>query len=419
LDEVAFPVILAWRLWKLGALGNFDPYSMVRRACGFLIREGPVTAQDRWEEAAGYSPSTLAAHIAALICGAEFFDDRGDARTAEFVRSYADFLESHIEHWTVTRRGTLVPGIRRHYIRINPGQINRCVDEDPDCGMLILSNQPPGDQYEFAANTIVDAGFLELVRYGIRSPHDSIIQDSLRVVDAVLKVETPLGPCWRRYNNDGYGQRDDGGPYNFWGVGRAWPLLTGERGHYELAAGKDPEPYVRALKNFAGGIGLIPEQIWDAADLPERHFVFGRETGAAVPLLWAHSEYIKLCRSAADGKSCELIETAHDRYVRGDRERSTIEIWKANRQIAAVKAGTQLRIQAGAPFLLHWTTDEWLHSTDAQSTPTSLDIHFVDAPVPHEPRTMRFTFLWVNENRWEGRDYEIEVHGGAGPGAGG
>jgi glucoamylase len=116
LDEVAFPVILAWRLWKLGALGNFDPYSMVRRACGFLIREGPVTAQDRWEEASGYSPSTLAAHIAALICGAKFFDDRGDTDTAEFVRNYADFLESHIERWTVTTRGTLVPGIRRHYI---------------------------------------------------------------------------------------------------------------------------------------------------------------------------------------------------------------------------------------------------------------------------------------------------------------
>ena len=96
LDEVAFPVILAWRLWKLDALGNFDPYSMVRRACAFLIREGPVTAQDRWEEASGYSPSTLAAHIAALICGAEFLEDRGDKSSAEFVRDYADFLETHI-----------------------------------------------------------------------------------------------------------------------------------------------------------------------------------------------------------------------------------------------------------------------------------------------------------------------------------
>jgi glucoamylase len=114
LDEVAFPVLLAWRLWKEGALGNFDPYELVRRACAFLIREGPVTAQDRWEEASDYSPSTLAVHITALICAAEFFADRGDEVTARFVRDYADFLESHIERWTVTTQGTLVPGLTRH-----------------------------------------------------------------------------------------------------------------------------------------------------------------------------------------------------------------------------------------------------------------------------------------------------------------
>ena len=410
LDEVAFPVILAWRLWKLGALGHFDPYGMVRRACGFLIREGPVSAQDRWEEASGYSPSTLAVHIAALICAAEFFDDRGDARTADFVREYADFLESRIERWTVTTQGTLVPGIPRHYIRINPGKIDSCVDEDPNCGTMILANQRPGEQFEFPANMIVDAGFLELVRYGIRSPHDPIVQDSLRVIDAVLKVETPLGPCWHRYNHDGYGEREDGGSFSGWGIGRAWPLLTGERGHYELAAGRDAAPYLKTLENFAVGIGLIPEQIWDASDLPSRHFVFGRETGSAVPLLWAHSEYIKLCRSAADGRICDLVEPAYDRYVRNLQERQAIEVWKVNRQIPKVMAGTRLRIQAGSPFLLHWTSDEWQHYTDSRSTSTNLDVEFVDVAVPEMASIIRFTFLWLSENRWDGRNYEIDVH---------
>ena len=97
LDEVAFPILLAWRLWKQGALGNFDAYEMVRKATGFLLREGPITAQDRWEEASGYSPSTLAVHIAALICAAEFLTDRGDEASARIARDYADFLESHIE----------------------------------------------------------------------------------------------------------------------------------------------------------------------------------------------------------------------------------------------------------------------------------------------------------------------------------
>jgi len=409
LDGVALPVLLAWRLWKLDALGNFDPYSMVRRACGFLIREGPVTAQDRWEEASGYSPSTLAVHIAALICAAEFFADRGDQGTAEFVRDYADFLESHIDRWTVTTQGTLVPGVTRHYIRINPGDIRHCTDEDPNCGTLVLANQGPGDRAEFPAKEIVDAGFLELVRYGIRDAHDSLIQDSLRVVDAVLKVDTPFGPCWRRYNHDGFGQRDDGASYNGWGVGRAWPLLTAERGHYELAAGRDPEPYLRALEKFSGGIGLIPEQIWDAPDLPSRHFLFGRKTGAAMPLLWAHAEYVKLRHSLVDGKSCDVIEPAYDRYVRGHREHRPIEVWKFNRQVPMIAVGTRLRIQATSPFLLHWTSDEWLHSTDTRSMATSVDIEFVDLPLPVQSTTIRFTFLWVDENRWEGKDYTVEL----------
>jgi len=410
LDEVAFPVLLAWRLWKLGALGNFDPYSMVRRACGFLIREGPVTAQDRWEEASGFSPSTLAVHIAALICAAEFFHDRGDRGTAEFVRHYADFLESHVEHWTVTTEGTLVPEIKRHYIRINPGNIHHCLDEDPNCGSLLLTNQPPGERAEYPAKDIVDAGFLELVRYGIRDANDPLIRDSLRVVDAVLKVETPYGPCWRRYNHDGFGQRENGSSYNGWGVGRAWPMLTGERGHYELAAGRDPEPYLRAIEKFSGGIGLIPEQVWDLPDLPCRHLHLGGKTGAAMPLLWAHAEYVKLRWSAANGKSCDLIEAVYDRYARGRREHDPIEVWKFNRQVPAVAIGTRLRIQADLPFLLHWTADEWQHSTDTRSTGTGVGIEFVDLPSPKRATRLQFTFLWVNENRWEGKDYEIDVH---------
>src|SRR5258708_24018019 len=140
---------------------------MVSRACGFLIREGPITAQDRWEEARGYSPSTLAVHIAPLICGGEFFDARGEHATAEFIRDYADFLESHIEPWTVTTKGTLVPGIRRHYIRVNPASSLDCADEDPNCGTLLLANRPPGGRTKFPAQEIVEAGVLELLHSGI------------------------------------------------------------------------------------------------------------------------------------------------------------------------------------------------------------------------------------------------------------
>ncbi len=409
LDEVAFPVILAWRLGKCSALGNFDPYEMVRRACGFLIREGPVTAQDRWEEAQGYSPSTLAAHITALLCAAEFFADRGDPATAEFVRDYADFLEARVERWTVTTQGTLVPEITHHYIRINPGDIDNCVDEDPNRGTLILANQPPGSQFQFPAKEIVDPGFLELVRYGIRAADDVIIQDSLRVVDAVLKVETPFGPCWRRYNHDGYGQRADGGAYQYWGTGRAWPLLTGERGHYELAAGHDPGAYLGALEKFARGIGLIPEQIWDAPDLPAKHLRLGGGTGSAIPLLWAHAEYLKLQRSAADKKVFDLVEPVFNRYAGSVAKRPSNEVWKFNRQVPVVAAGTCLRIQAESPFLLHWTTDEWQHAIDTRSKSTALGIEYVDLQPAQQRAPIRFTFFWLADNRWEGKDYTVEV----------
>jgi glucoamylase len=248
------------------------------------------------------------------------------------------------------------------------------------------------------------------VRYGIRSANDPIIKDSLRVVDAVLKVETPNGPAWRRYNHDGYGQREDGSSYTGWGKGRPWPLLTGERGHYEIASGRDATPYLRALENFSQGIGLIPEQIWDGPDLPNYYLRFGGTTDAAMPLIWAHSEYVKLHRSAADHRVFDLVEPVYERYVTGTGKRKTIEVWKPNHQVQTVRAGALLRIQADSPFLLHWTSDDWQNSKDTRSQGTAIGIEFVDIPLPdRQENVIRFTFLWMEENRWEGRDYTVNV----------
>jgi glucoamylase len=414
LDEVAFPIILAWRLWKSNALANFDPYITVTRACGYLIREGPATMQDRWEEAGGYSPSTLAATIAGLICAADFIEARGDSHTAEFVRIYSDFLESHVEKWTVTNEGSLVPGIKRHYIRINPAvsASGSTGDEDPDKGELVLANQKPGDRYQYPANQIVDAGFLELVKFGVRRADDPLVVDSLKVIDAVLKVDAPGGPCWRRYNHDGYGQRDDGTGYDKWGVGRAWPLLTLERAIYELAAGHDAAPYVRAVENFTSGIGLIPEQIWDAADIPAEHMYFGKPTGAAIPLMWAHAEFVKLLRSIVDQKVFERIEPVAERYgkVFAEQQPCKVEVWKVNRQVRSIDAGVLLRVQQWAPFSLHWSADNWTTVNDTASTPTSLGIEYADIQVAVTQNSpLRFTFFWPQENRWQGENYVVEV----------
>jgi glucoamylase len=410
LDEVAFPIILAWRLHRCDALREFDAYPMVRMAARYLIENGPATPQERWEENSGYSPSTLASNIAALICAASLAQERGDHATAQYLGEYADFLESHVEAWTVTSNGTLVPGIKRHYVRINPvDPKDPEPDEDLDRATVFIHNRPPGAQSLFPAAEIVDAGFLELVRYGIRKAGDPLIEDSLKVVDAVLRVDFPAGPCWRRYTHDGYGQRDDGGPYLGWGRGRPWPLLTGERGHYELAAGRDPKPYIRAMEGFANHTQLLPEQIWDQPDIPDQLLFRGMQTGAATPLMWAHAEYIKLLRSTADGKTFDLIPEVAERY-QGRRRRKTIEFWKFNRHVRSVAPGTTLRIQAGAPFILHWTRDDWRSSIDTSAAMTSLGISYVDIEVSRSQRApIRFTFYWKETGQWQNQDFAVEV----------
>ncbi|HEY3236532.1 MAG TPA: glycoside hydrolase family 15 protein, partial [Polyangiaceae bacterium] len=411
LDEVAFPILLAWRLGQAGGLEDFDPYPMVMRAAGFLIRNGPATQQERWEEAAGYSPSTLASNIAALVCAAGFARARGASVTANYLEEYADFLECHVEAWTVTTQGELHPEVTRHYIRIHPVRFgDPHPDEDPNRGLLAIANRPHGARREFPAKGIVDAGFLELCRYGIRKALDPLMVDSLKVVDHVLRVETPVGSCWRRYNYDGYGQREDGSAFDGWGQGRAWPLLTGERGHHELASGHDASPFIRAMEGFATKTGLLPEQVWDQPDRPDDHMFLGRPTGAAMPLVWAHAEYIKLLRSTQDGRVFDSIPAVAERYLGHRHGCRLLEIWKFNRQASAVRRGFTLRIQAPAAFRLRWTRDEWQTVSDTASTPTEVGIEFVDLAIaPHQKAPIQFTFYWPQANRWEGRDFDVRV----------
>lgn len=409
LDEVAAPIMGAWKMRRERALGEFDPYPMVLRAAGFLMRRGPFTQQERWEEAGGYSPSTLANHIAGLVCAAEFAHERHDAETATLCRDYADFLESHIERWTVTRQGTLVPGIREHYVRINPAPMRAPgSDEDLETAELHINNRAPGERQSFPARDIVDAGFLELVRLGIRAPGDPLIENSLRVVDAVLKVETPFGPCWRRYNHDGYGQQPGGLAFNGWGVGRAWPLLTGERGHYEFAAGRPVEPYLRALERLANHLGMLPEQVWDEPDVREQFLYFGRPTGSAMPLMWAHAEYIKLLRTRADGAVFDLLTPVADRYLRG-RARTPIEIWQLHRQVPRIRAGDRLRLLLPAAFWMHGSRDGWKTIEELRSHPTRLGFEYLDLMLRPGPEPFRFTLRWVEGDRWQGEDYAIAV----------
>jgi glucoamylase len=417
LDEVAFPIILAWRLWKQDGLGNFDVFPFVERAAAFLIRYAPVTQQERWEEAAGYSPSTLAAVIAGLICAADIARSRQATELAEYLESYADWIEAHLDEWTTTTEGVLHPHVKYHYMRIRPPAPGEPFYNDQlPPGSIHINNRAPGEQEVFEAREVIDGGFLELVRYGIRRADDPLIVDSLKVVDHCLKIDTPFGSSWRRYNHDGYGQKKDGGPYEGWGQGRAWPILTGERGHYELAAGKDFVSYITAIEQFSSVGGMLPEQIWDYEDLPSAGMYLGRSAGSAQPLVWAHAEYLKLLRSAADGRVYDRISVVEERYAIAPGKRSftsRMEIFQTSRPISAIPAGHLLRIIDHDRFRVVYTIDNWANTLQMESRSVGYSGFVADIPTDaRQGGSIIFTLAWPGENqqdRWLGKNIEVFV----------
>jgi glucoamylase len=413
LDEVAFPLILAWRLWKAKGLGEMDIFPFVERAAGCLVQQAPITHQERWEESAGYSPSTLAAVIVGLICAAEMMRAHESHELATFLEELADWMEGHLEDWTVTNNGVLHPEIKRHYMRIRPPECGEAYAHE-GCGneTIRLANRPPGTRYEFEAREIIDAGFLELVRYGVRRADDPLMVDSLKVVDAVIKRDLPRGPGWLRYNWDGYGERADGGPFKGWGQGRVWPLLTGERAHYELAAGHDIAPLIATYEGYACHGQMLPEQVWDEADRPERGLFLGRATGSAMPLVWAHAEYLKLLRSALDGKVFDRVDPVYERYSEPDgrkRVRHDLEFHTRNRPIQTLDAGKTLRILDGQDFEVVWTDNAWktkqtMASRAMGSAGYSADI----APAP-DSREVEWTLRWLQRDAWLGFNVKVKI----------
>ena len=412
LDETAFPMMLAWRLHCENALVDFDPLYLLSKGATYLIRNGPVTQEERWEEASGYSPSTVAACITALIGAASYMRLRGRDEAAKFVEAHADYLEEHIEEWLVTNAGSLLEGVSSYYMRILPEQVGQeHPAEDKESRVLHIANLAPDQQSDFPARDVVDGGFLELVRYGIRRADDPLIVNTLKVIDATIKTDTPMGPTWHRYNHDGYGQQGDGSPFTEHGQGRVWPLLTGERGHYELAAGRDATPYLRTMEALASKTGLIPEQSWDEADLPEAYMFCGKPTGSAMPLVWAHAEYIKLLRSVSDGEVYDRMPEIVARYGGERGGRVKLAIWKASRKIRFMRSDQTLRLHADSPFRVHWSADNWATTRDTESILSPLEISYADLD-SFQAQTgacVAFTLFWPQESRWEGTNYSITV----------
>ena len=228
----------------------------------------------------------------------------------------------------------------------------------------------------------------------------------------LLRRELPAGSYWYRYNDDGYGEHADGAPFDGAGIGRLWPLLTGERAHYELAAGRPQEArrLLAALEAAASTGGLLPEQIWDSEDVAARELFLGRPSGSAMPLVWAHAEHIKLLRSLRDNAVFDTPPQTLDRYVKNTPPPAPIA-WRSTSRVDRVAPGRVLRLECLDQARIHWSTDDWKTISDSDTIATGLGLYVFDLPAERltDGTIVRFTMFWPGQNRWEGTDFQVEI----------
>ncbi|MBB3457508.1 glucoamylase [Rhizobium sp. BK313] len=412
MDETAFPILLYDMLLRAGAIDTSETeryLPMVEAAAAYIVRNGPATQQDRWEEDAGYSPFTLAVEIAGLLAAADAVEAAGRPAAAQYLREVADGWNERIEEWTYATDTELSRslGIEGYYVRIASA-----MDGSSSLGrdFIPIRNRDDGDAV-LEADLLLSPDALALVRFGLRAADDPRILGTIAAIDAELRRDLPAGPYWYRYNDDGYGERIGGAPFAGSGVGRLWPLLTGERAHYELAAGRADEAQrlLAALEASASEGGLLPEQIWDSDDVPERELLLGRPSGSAMPLVWAHAEHIKLLRSIRDGAIFDMPPQTFGRYVAAKPAPAPFS-WRLTAKRDCMAAGRALRIELPEPALVRWSTDGWANVTNSQCHDTGFGMHIFDLPTETlGPGIVDLTIFWTDAQRWEGADFQIEV----------
>ncbi len=367
LDEVALPLVFLHlverdALVDRGELAGFWP--MLRAAAGYIARHGPTTTRDRWEDTGGVTPFTLATSIVALLVASELADVHGEPLAASVLRDLADQWNASIERWLYRRGGALAErlGIPGYYVRA------RGLGE-------------PFAELDLAAlpATELSPDALALVRFGLRAADDPRIADTVRAIDATLRVELPGGPAWRRYPGDRYGEHRDGTAFSSDGesIGRPWPLLTGERGHYELARGNvdGARAMLRAMESFATASGNLPEQVWDGPDLPAQGLYFGRPTGSAAPLGWTHGEYAKLARSMREGRIFDLPRHAAERYI-ARQTPPRITTWRVGEPVIPFSGA--LRVACAAPAIVSWRDAAGGATRSIATVDTGLGLHVAD-----------------------------------------
>jgi len=394
---------------------------MVRAAAGFVVRNGPTTSQDRWEENAGYTPFTLAAEVAGLLAAADLAElcasdatgggasDAMGVDLAGFLRDTADAWETEIEDWIYVTDTTLAreAGVAGYYVRIAPpvpGEARAAPH-----ATVAVRNRTIGSA-EVPAESLVSTDALALVRFGLRAPDDPRIVDTVRVIDRVLRQDLPNGPGWRRYNGDGYGEHDDGSPFDGTGTGRVWPLLAGERAHYELAAGRGAEArrLLATLEANASPGKLLPEQVWDGPPIPQRELLPGAPSGSAMPLAWAHAEHLKLLRSLADGVMFDLPPQPVRRYQH-NRQAPRVRPWRPDWRTPRIPAGRVLRIELPQPSVVAWSMDAGRTHNETPTRDTGLGVHVVELPAAQALDSIAFTWRGAAADARNGETFVVAV----------
>lgn len=415
MDECAFPALLVDLARRENALDprNLEHYwAMVRQAACFILANGPLTSQDRWEEDGGYTPFTLAVEIASLLASADLAELQGLPEEARFLRETADAWNAQIESWTYVENTALAEqvGVSGYYVRIAPPE---SIARGSAIGSLLPVRNRLPDATLQQSESIVSPDALALVRFGLRRADDPRIVNTVKVIDSILKVDFPNGPCWRRYNCDGYGEHADGTAFNGTGIGRVWPLLTGERAHYELLAGR-PEraaELLATLEAFGSNGALLPEQSWDAPDIPERELFFGKPTGSAMPLVWAHAEHIKLLRSLADGRVFDLPPQPVARYLGGLPSAAPSKLWRINNKSTMMKKGMRLRIELLTPATVRWSSNHWTDSVDVDTEDSALGLSVIALATEALEAGSSVLFTWRDKRTgaWHGSDYMLAI----------
>lgn len=416
MDETALPILLVDLAHREKALTDADLvrfWPMVRKAASYLARNGPVSPEDRWEEDPGYSPFTVAAEIAALLAAADLADFNHEAPVAKYLREIADVWHTSIDRWMFVSGTDWCGkfGVEGYYVRIAPTAAKGGGSSFQE--HVHVKNVVAAEDTRSASH-LVSPDALALVRFGLIAAADPHMRDTVKVIDALLKVDTPGGPMWHRYNDDGYGEHEDGAPFDGTGIGRVWPLLTGERAHFELAAGgvDEAKRMLGAMESFANQGGLLSEQVWDSPDIPEHELRFGRPSGSAMPLVWAHAEYLKLWRSLHDGRIFDLPPQTVSSYL----VKKTVSprlVWRFNHKIRWIPAGKLLRIETLAAAVIHWSGDDWKTVADATTHDAGLGIYVADLPTGDliEGNQVRFTLYWPDARHWQGTDFIVRIGG--------